>query len=121
MKINYLSFTLVFVLALILNSCGPSEEERREEIEKGMKSWVGKSETELVAKWGPPTNTYRLQDGGRELTYKHVYVTGSPGYAWRDYWGNIHYSRPFRGRTENIRGFTLDNTGTIIAYRWEGF
>ena len=120
MNTKYFSLAVI-VLAFILNSCGPSEAERREEIEKGMKSWIGKSETELVAKWGPPSNTYKLQDGSRELTYKHRYVTGSPGYAWRDYWGNIHFSHPFRERVENVRGFTIDNSGTIIAYRWEGF
>jgi len=120
MRTKYFSFALVAVL-LFLTSCGPSEEERREEIEKGMKSWIGKSENELVGKWGPPSNTYKLPDGSRELTYIYRHTSSSPGYAWRDYWGFVHWSHPVRNQTKTERGFTIDTSGTIVAYRWDGF
>jgi hypothetical protein len=121
MKTKYFSCTFVFVLALFLSSCGPSEEERRAEIENGMKSWVGKSETELVAKWGAPTKSYKTTDGSRELSYIYTHTSSSPGYAWRDYWGNVHFSHPIRNQTKTERSFTVDPDGTVIAYSWKGF
>lgn len=119
MKTKY--FYLLAVFTLVLNSCGPSLEDQRREIETSMKSWIGKSETELVAKWGPPSNTYKLPDGSRELTYVYRHTSSSPGYAWRDYWGNLHFSRPRRNQSKIERGFTIDQSGTIMAYRWDGF
>ena len=94
--------------ALFLSGCGPSYQERRDDIEKSMKFWVGKSETQLVAKWGPPSNVYDLTDGSKEITYRYVH-----GSNYGPYYGGWSY------RTE--RGFTVDTTGTIIAYRWDGF
>jgi hypothetical protein len=120
MKMKYLIISL-FTVAVFFNSCGPSLQKQRDEIEKGLKSWVGKSETELVAKWGPPSNTYKLPDGSRELTYVYKHFYGSSRYAWRDYWGNLHFSRPIHNQVKTERGFTVDPSGTIIAYRWDGF
>ena len=82
---KYLLAGISAMAFLLLGSCGPSLQERHDEIEKSMKSWVGKSETELVAKWGPPSNTYKLPDGGKELTYVYRHGYGGPEYAWRDY------------------------------------
>lgn len=120
MKTKFL-FCGLLLTALFFSSCGPSLEERREEIEKAMKSWIGKSETELVAKWGPPSNVYKMTDGSKELTYIYRHNYNSPGYAWQDYWGNVHFSRPMNTQIRTERGFTIDNTGTIMAYRWDGF
>jgi hypothetical protein len=109
------------LLALFLSSCGPSDAERREEINSSMKSWVGKSETELVARWGVPTKTYKTTDGSRELTYLNTYTSSSPGYAWYDSWGRLHYSHPTRSQTRTERSFTIDPDGNVIAYHWVGF
>jgi hypothetical protein len=109
MKMKTLKYFPLLLLgcAFFLVSCGPSRQERNDELEKYLKSWVGKSETELVAKWGPPSNTYRLTDGSKELTYTYLHR----------YWGGW-YGYPGGYRTE--RGFTIDPSGTVIAYRWEG-
>ncbi len=120
MKTKYLSYALLAFI-LLLASCGPSLEERREEIEKAMKSWVGKSENELVAKWGAPSKTYKTMDGSRELTYIYVHTANSPGYAWRDYWGNVYWSHPVHHQTKTERSFTVDPNGTVVAYHWDGF
>ena len=122
MKKHFILFPIVTIaLSFLMMSCGPSLQERRDDIESAMKSWIGKSETQLVAKWGPPSNTYKLPDGARELTYIYRHTSSSGGYAWQDYWGNVHWSRPTRYQTRTERGFTVDNTGTVIAYRWDGF
>jgi len=120
MKTKYFSFAVIG-LAFFLASCGPSLEERREEIDKGMRSWVGKSETELVAKWGAPSKSYKTMDGSRELTYIYAHTSSSPGYAWRDYWGNVHWSHPVKHQSKTERSFTVDQTGTVVAYHWDGF
>ena len=120
MNTKYFSLAVI-VLAFILNSCGPSEAERREEIEKGMKSWIGKSETELVAKWGAPSKTYKTMDGSRELTYIYNHSSSSPGYAWYDSWGYLHMSRPIHRQSKAQRSFTIDQNGVVMAYHWEGF
>lgn len=120
MKKTYFSLAVIF-LAFVISSCGPSEEERREEIDKGMKSWVGKTETELVAKWGAPSKSYKTMDGSRELSYIYTHNSSSPGYAWYDSWGYMHMSRPIRRQTKAERSFTVDPNGTVIAYHWAGF
>jgi hypothetical protein len=97
----------IIALAFMLSSCGPSRQERRDEIEQSMKFWVGKSETQLVAKWGPPSSVYKLPDDSREITY----------YQRRGYYRPYYYAA-YPRRVE--RGFTVDKTGTIIAYRWDG-
>ncbi|MEI8134242.1 MAG: hypothetical protein WCH46_04065 [bacterium] len=116
-------YTVGFCLFIItaICSCGPSLEAQREEIENGMKSWVGKSENQLVATWGAPTRSYKMTDGSRELTWIFSHTTNGPRYAWHDYWGNIHFSRPARHQTKTERSFTIDNTATIVHYHWEGF
>ena len=112
MKIRTNKYFLVSLIALgfLLSSCGPSRQERRDEIEKSMQIWVGKTETELVTKWGPPAHTYKLADGAKELTY----------YGHSTYHSYYYYYYPrYWGRTE--RGFTLDKNGIITAYRWDGY
>jgi hypothetical protein len=122
MNIQLRSFSFALIACVFfLSGCGPSLEERRDEIEKGLKSWVGKSETELVAKWGAPSKSYKTMDGSRELTYIYHHTSNSPGYAWRDYWGNLHFSHPVRHQTKTERSFTVDPSGTVIGYHWDGF
>jgi hypothetical protein len=106
MKITKYFSVITLASAFFFISCGPSLQERRDEIEKGMKSWVGKSETELVAKYGAPHGVYKMQDGSRELTY-----------FTRQYYASPYYPH-YHGGIE--RGFTIDKSGTIIAYRWDG-
>jgi hypothetical protein len=112
---------LTLSLLFLFCSCGPSLEEQRQEIDASMKSWVGKSETELVAKWGAPTRSYKTMDGSRELSYIYTHTSSGPGYFWHDYWGNVHYSHPTRYQTKTERDFTVDASGTVIAYHWAGF
>lgn len=114
-------FVLGVLLSAVLASCGPSEATMREEIDSGMKSWVGKSETELVAKWGAPSRSYKTMDGSRELTYNYTRTSSGPGYVWYDSWGRAHYSHPTKHQKKLERSFTIDPNGTIVAYHWVGY
>jgi hypothetical protein len=112
MKIRNMILSGIWIVAaaFLFCSCGPSYQERRDDMEKSMQFWVGKTETELVTKWGPPSNVYKLAGGSKELTYRYV---NRPYGSY--YWGYRDWSY----RVE--RGFTVDSSGTIIAYRWDGF
>lgn len=115
------SFLLTLFLGAMLCACGPSEATMREEIDTGMKSWVGKSENELVAKWGAPNRTYKTTDGTREITYTYTRTSSSPGYVWYDYWGRGHYSHPTKHQKKLERSFTIDPSGNVVAYHWAGY
>jgi hypothetical protein len=113
-------YPLQLLLLLLLIGCGPSEATRREEVETSMKSWVGRSENELVEKWGAPSRSYKLTDGSRELSWFHTFSSSSPGYTWTDARGRVYYSHPAKHQKKIERSFTIDKSGTIIAYQWEG-
>jgi hypothetical protein len=123
MKLNrtIIAFALTMLLGAVLTSCGPSEATLREEIDTGMKSWVGKSENELVSKWGAPSKSYKTNDGTRELTYLYSRTTSGPGYVWYDYWGRAHISHPARHQKHLERSFTIDPDGKVVAYHWSGY
>jgi hypothetical protein len=114
-------FVLGVLLSAVLSSCGPSEAAMREEIDTGMKSWVGKSETELVAKWGAPSRSYKTMDGSRELTWIYSRTSSSPGYVWYDYWGRAHYSHPRKHESKLERSFTIAADGIVTHYHWAGY
>jgi hypothetical protein len=115
------TLVLTLLLGTLLSACGPSEATMREEIDNGMKSWVGKSENELVAKWGAPSRTYKTNDGTREITYLYTHNSSSPGYVWYDYWGRGHYSHPSRHQQKLERSFTISTDGAVTAYHWTGY
>ena len=47
--------------------------ERYETLNDLMQSWVGEPEEKLISKWGPPDNTYRLDNGSKVLSWEHVW------------------------------------------------
>ena len=57
---------LAFVLAFILAGCGTTAN-----YEKILNSWVGTAADNLVMRWGPPSNSYPLSNGGRVLEYSN--------------------------------------------------
>lgn len=58
----FLAFVLVAGLAL---ACVTSSSV--------MQSWVGKSSSELIAVWGAPDNTARLENGSSAMTWINVF------------------------------------------------
>lgn len=59
---------IVVVVVTVLSAGCASPEQYRETL----KTWVGTSEADLVAKWGAPDTSYRADDGTRLLTYSRV-------------------------------------------------
>ena len=119
-KFGLLTAVIFFAVFAFTTGCGPSQETLRAEIDSGMKSWVGKSETELVARWGAPSKVYKTMDGSRELSYFYTQTSSSPGVLWYDAWGRTHYTHPTKHQKTTQRSFTIDKDGTVVAYHWEG-
>lgn len=60
--------TIAFVL-LMLAACkhGPSK------LEKAMDSWVGEPAGKLLASWGAPDTSVKLNDGSTVMTWKRIW------------------------------------------------
>lgn len=106
----------------ILSGCATTEK-----YEKGLKTLVGKQESQLVSMWGLPTGMYEA-DGIRYLTYTQSetnYIAGTPGKTTTTY----YLGRPITNTTVGTQGYSYTNscstTFTVInkiisSYRFEG-
>jgi hypothetical protein len=54
----------LLILPALVTACATAAN-----YERMLNSWIGASESEIVAKWGPPQATYNLADGGKVVTY----------------------------------------------------
>ena len=54
----------ILVLTLLVGCRSPG---------KAMASWVGKPEAQLIASWGAPDSSMRLDDGSKVLTWKRIW------------------------------------------------
>jgi hypothetical protein len=63
-----------------------------------MSSWVGKSESELLSRWGAPDSSAQTGDGKRVLTWKNI---------WSNGYGNLYTCR---------KSFTIGSDGKVE--RW---
>jgi len=79
--------------------------------EKLVRSWVGSPEDKLIMAWGPPAKEYRLDHGGKIISYNDV--NGTSGYS--DEYGGFT-SRLNYCRTD----FTIAPNGIIVNWRFEG-
>ncbi|MGB8193254.1 MAG: hypothetical protein WCF67_15095 [Chitinophagaceae bacterium] len=70
---------ILFALFLfLLASCGPSTKTI-------LNSWVGKDKSDLIMKWGPPTQTTSDGKGGEVLVYAHRVYSNTGGNVY-DAW-----------------------------------
>lgn len=49
----------------------------------GMQSWIGKPESELLSRWGPPDATATTNEGKKIVTWKHTWAHGNNIYTCR--------------------------------------
>lgn len=90
-------------------------------------SWLGSTEQELVATWGPPDQVYE-SGGNKYLTYLDtgsVYVPGtSPTYS-TTFVGNTAYTTSYGGTPARTYAMSCKVTfaianSRITSYRYEG-
>ena len=55
------------MIILFLFSC--NTPAKKESLEIDLIYWIDMSDSELIAKWGTPQNTYLLDDGGKIIEY----------------------------------------------------
>lgn len=67
-----------------------------------MRSWVGKSESELLSRWGAPDSSARTDDGKKVLTWKTL---------WTDSSGNLETCR---------QSFTIGTDGKVERWAYSG-
>jgi hypothetical protein len=127
---------LLIVAAVALGGCAT-----RENYEQSLNGWVGHNTSELAAKWGQPTSTRNLADGGTVVTYDSqyfryvptgalsepstVYIKGSPvegGYTstYGASTGYVIQRSPARIRRDCVTTFTSDSTGKITSWTADG-
>lgn len=96
--------------------------------EKALDSWVGKSEPELVKRWGPPDSVYQADGSTRMLTYYSSSITFFPAtfpdYRISPYDSSISVNQYGGIPTEANHlkcktSFTVVNN-QITDWRWEG-
>lgn len=86
---------VLLVMALLLNAGCVSLSEV-------MQSWVGKSESELLSRWGAPDTSAQAGDGKRVLTWKNI---------WNDGYGNLYTCR---------KSFTIGTDGKVERWSYAG-
>jgi len=90
---------MMFVFILMINLLGCNTTA------KVMKSWVGHSESQLVANWGAPDKTVNLPDGSKVYTWKSTVMNGLTDKS---------------GTHEERKTFTIGSDGIVKSWSYEG-
>jgi hypothetical protein len=78
--------------------------------EKVLNSWMGQDISNLIEKWGPPSNVFTMPDG--RILYSWVFDGGAVAVPI----GNMAYAVPRGCKTT----FTTSSAGVVQNWRWEG-
>ncbi len=101
---------LLFCLAIILSSCATTRS-----YEDRLLGWKGKPAQSLISKWGPPTNTINLADGGKVLRYK-VREKGNKQFEKQLASVGEKASPFYDCRTDLL----VDSTDIIVGWKFDG-
>jgi hypothetical protein len=115
------------ILALTISGCAA--------MNKQMASWEGRSVSDLIATWGPPTSTYSDGSGGTVVAWVYGHGSYSPAVSYTT--GNARAYR--NGKDVEMEGgamtvyypavastwtsyrvFWADSSGTIYRWAWKG-
>ncbi len=106
-----LKYHYLFALAVLMSGCATTAK-----YEKVLNSWVGSPSDQLIAKWGPPSSSFPLNDGSTIYTWNH---SGAPT-SYTNY-------NQFTGQlmtTTNVpwcnTSFRVGGDGVVQNWRWEG-
>lgn len=114
---------LICLLSIFLHGCSTavqSQAQWQATVTAEMTLWEGRTQVELIASWGPPTQTTTDGSTGQILiyeTFRSWHVAGSSR-SWTDVFGitrGVHTS-PREGSNTIRKMFYVDVTGVI--YRW---
>ena len=106
------------------DSCGGTPEvsdfKKASVIDRIMDSWVGHYQSELIARWGPPTKTVSDEKGGNIIIYESLKGTwGNP--KDETIVGGAHYpTKPSQPGYAATRIFYVNEKGIIYSWKWSG-
>ena len=121
-KPKFLVLCAFALSALSSSGCTPkvTDFEKASAIDRIMDSWVGHYQSELIARWGPPTKIVPDEKGGNIIIYESLKGT------WGDLRdesvvGGAHY--PTRSGDPGYaakRIFHVNEEGVIYFWKWSG-
>ena len=121
-KPKLLVFLALMSTALNSSGCAPkvNDFKKAAAIDRIMASWVGHYQSELIARWGPPTKIVPSERGGKIIIYESLKGT----------WGNRRDDRivggaqyPTTSRQPGYaatRTFYVNQKGIIYSWKWSG-
>jgi hypothetical protein len=96
----------IVTFGLLVSACAPTATERyRHELE----AWDGRSERELYAQWGRPSQVDDRLDGSKTLVYAYQLCAGCD---------QAPYAKPSFSRCTTK--FEVDAVGLITTSQWTG-
>lgn len=109
MKFTKVCLWIAFVI--IVNGCTSTK--------KVMDSYLGRTKSNLILNWGPPTNVANDGQGGEIYIYaRKIHYQGSSGITTPTYGGGTYTSSPTPGNTFwNYKMFYVNSNG--IIYHWK--
>ncbi len=109
---------------LVLNGCAmlPGNATRNDEVNR----FKGKSESDLIGKYGQPVDVQAHGKGGKMLVFEWRYdeTIQEPARVYTDSRGRVTSATGGYERTEHHlerRIFTLDRNGIIIDGKWKSY
>ena len=108
------NFLIILTLSLFV-SCGSLNPSNK--ITELMKSWEGHHKSELIQKWGPPTNTSSDGKDGEILSY--YYSRNNTTTTTYNQYTNSLNTRNNSYTSE--RHFYVNKSGVIYYWRWKGW
>lgn len=81
-----------------------------------LQQYVGLSETEMVQRFGPPTSTYPMPDGGKVMTYSEN-MGAQSNTTYNSMTNSLDTSSGANACTTH---FILNKEGIITSTRWTG-
>ena len=118
------SLALFALILFALTSCGHtpkvSDFEKASVIDRIMDSWVGHYQSELIARWGPPTKIVSDEKGENIIIYESLKGTwGNP--KDEPLAGGAHYpTKPSQPGYAATRIFYVNQKGIIYSWKWSG-
>ena len=109
---------------LILNGCSmlPGIATRNDEVNR----FVGKTEVDLIRKYGQPVDVRSIDEGGKTLVFEWRYeeTIEEPARVYTDGSGHMTSATGAYTRIEHHlerRIFTLDAKGKVIQGKWKSY
>jgi hypothetical protein len=94
----------LIIAATLIAACATTRRYQEK-----LEAWVGRSDSELVVKWGAPTSTFTQGNGVQLYEYEKI-----------DHETREKSARTVAGYQPSCRTFFEIKDGKVIGWKWEG-